>query len=70
MPEFTLTNERPRPPLRSVFADNERTKQTMLLSGLDCLPGQLDLFDVDSFPKETSDEEASRVSPSILSDAS
>lgn len=53
MPEFTLTNARPRTVAPSLFADNERTKQTLLLSGLDCLPGQLDLFDVDSFPKET-----------------
>jgi hypothetical protein len=53
MPDFTLTNERPRTAAPSSFADNERTKQLPLLSGLDCLPGQLDLFDVDSFPKET-----------------
>ena len=55
MSEFTLTNARPRITPPSLFADNERSKQTLLLSGLDCLPGQLDLFDVDAFPKETSD---------------
>lgn len=53
MPDFTLTNDRRAPPRRSEFVNNERTKQLPLLSGLDCLPGQLDLFDVDSFPKET-----------------
>ena len=59
MPEFTLTNDHRGAPRRSDFADNERTKQMMLLSGLKtCLPGQLDLFpDVDAFPKETSDAE-------------
>jgi len=55
VPEFQLTNDRPRNAAPLLFADNERRKQTMLLSGLDCLSGQLDLFDVDSFPKETSD---------------
>jgi hypothetical protein len=53
MPDFTLTNGRPRTAAPSSFVSNERTKQTLLLSGLDCLPGQLDLFDVDAFPKET-----------------
>lgn len=58
MPEFTLTNDRTGAPRRSEFADNERTKQTMLLSGLRCLSGQLDLFpDVDAFPKETDREQ-------------
>ena len=52
---FQLENEKPRRASPSLFADNERSKQTMLLSGLDCLPGQLDLFDVDSFQKETAD---------------
>lgn len=56
MPEFQLTNDRPRSAKPSSFADNERCRQTMLLSGLDCLPGQLDLFDVDTFPKEASDD--------------
>ena len=55
MPEFQLTNDRSGTVRRSEFADNERTKQLVLLSGLDCLPGQLDLFDVDAFHKETSD---------------
>lgn len=57
MPEFQLTNDRPPNAAPSSFADNERSKQLMLLSGLDCLPGQRDLFDVDSFPKETFDAE-------------
>lgn len=51
---FQLENDRRAPPRRSEFADNERTKQTMLLSGLKCMSGQKDLFpDLDSFPKET-----------------
>ena len=54
MPEFQLTNDRRGTPRRFECADNERSKQLMLLSGLRCLSGQLDLFpDVDSFPKET-----------------
>ena len=57
MPDFTLTNDRRETARPSLFSDNERTKQTLLLSGLDCLPGQLDLFDVDSFPKETCREQ-------------
>lgn len=57
MPEFQLANDRPRSAKPSLFADNERCRQTMLLSGLDCLPGQLSLFDEDAFPKETSDAE-------------
>jgi len=52
---FKLENRKARTPVAK-FGNNERSKQMMLLSGLDCLPGQLDLFDVDSFPKETADE--------------
>jgi len=56
MPEFTLTNDRRGTPRRSEFADNERSKQLLLLSGLNCASGQKDLFpDLDTFPKETSD---------------
>ena len=53
---FQLENEKPFSAPPSLFSDNERSKQLMLLSGLKtCLPGQLDLFDVDAFPKETPD---------------
>jgi len=55
---FKLENPKPRTPVAK-FGNNERSKQTMLLSGLDCLPGQLDLFDVDSY-KETADDDSYR----------
>jgi hypothetical protein len=53
MTQFVLQNDRRPSAAPSLFAANERRKQKMLLSGLDCLSGQLDLFDVDAFPKET-----------------
>lgn len=41
--EFQLTNDRPRPkPLRF---ENDECRQTVLFAGMDCLPGQEDLFD-------------------------
>lgn len=40
--KFTLRNDAP-PPTRARF-DSEPTRQRKLLDGLDCLPGQLDLF--------------------------
>ncbi len=44
--EFALTNPAPKPkPWRGDEPDN--TRQTKLLSGLDCLPGQQDLFAAD-----------------------
>lgn len=43
---FRLVNDKPKPrPVQ--FENSERTRQQVLFSGLDCLPGQLDLFDVD-----------------------
>ena len=43
---FTLSNPPPKPiPWRGPKPEN--TRQTMLLSGLDCLPGQGDLFETD-----------------------
>ncbi len=42
---FALVNDKPRPkPWR---AENDPCRQRMLLTGLDCLPGQGDLFEVD-----------------------
>ena len=44
--EFTLTNPAPKPdPWRG--DESENTRQTKLLSGLDCPPGQQDLFAAD-----------------------
>ena len=40
---FTLANDPPRKPV-ATFDDQEKTRQTVLIEGLDCLPGQLDLF--------------------------
>lgn len=49
---FTLTNDKPRhAPTRF---DNQPARQRSLLSGLDCLDGQLDLFATDG---ETSEQE-------------
>lgn len=43
---FRLVNDKsiPRP---TQFENSDRTRQQVLFSGLDCLPGQLDLFDAD-----------------------
>lgn len=41
---------RPEPKKPAKFAPPEKTRQRMLLSGLDCLPGQLDLFPTDGQP--------------------
>ena len=38
---FILTNEAPRPKLR---IENDDRRQTVMLSGMECLPGQEDLF--------------------------
>ena len=46
-PDFPPRPE-PRKPTR--FADPEPRRQKMLLSGLGCAAGQLDLFDVDGQP--------------------
>lgn len=42
---FTLANDAPRPkPLRF---ENNSGRQMVLLTGLDCVPGQRDLFQTD-----------------------
>lgn len=42
---FTLRNDPPKPKHdRGEFYNLERTKQAKLITGLDCLPGQEDLF--------------------------
>lgn len=38
---FILTNEAPRPKLR---IENDDRRQTVMLSGMECLSGQEDLF--------------------------
>jgi len=38
---FALTNEPTRPKLR---IENDDRRQTVMFSGMDCLPGQEDLF--------------------------
>ena len=43
---FRLANDQPTAKPLS-FENSERTRQRVLFSGLDCLPGQLDLFDTD-----------------------
>lgn len=53
MNEFTLANERPNK-LAPEFG-NDQGRQRVLFSGLDCCPGQLDLFDTDGAePPESS----------------
>lgn len=41
--EFVLQNQAPVAKVRKFF-NHDRTKQGKLIEGLDCLPGQLDLF--------------------------
>lgn len=41
--EFELVNDPPRRKAAD-FGDQENTRQRVLVDGLDCLPGQLDLF--------------------------
>ncbi len=41
--DFTLTNDPPAP-RRAPAVVNEPERQRVLIDGLDCLPGQLDLF--------------------------
>ena len=54
--DFTLRNE----PVKSKPMPSEstdRTRQQMLFSGLDCLPGQLDLFPTDGRePNDTAED--------------
>lgn len=42
--DFTLANDPPRVRPQS-FDNGEKTRQRVLVDGLNCLPGQLDLFD-------------------------
>jgi hypothetical protein len=49
-PEFKLANA-PAPHRPARFATDEY-RQRSLLAGLDCLPGQGDLFDTDGEPDE------------------
>jgi hypothetical protein len=42
---FTLANEAPRPKPQQF--ENKGARQMALLAGLDCLPGQRDLFQTD-----------------------
>jgi hypothetical protein len=44
-PEFQLANDPPQPKPREL--ENGASAQRMLLAGLDCLPGQHDLFQTD-----------------------
>lgn len=57
---FQLKNETPKPKPRS-FTTTE-AKQTVLFSGMDCLPGQKDLFQTDG--KDTQDDEGNAISES------
>jgi hypothetical protein len=43
--EFTLTNVKPKPKPPAIEQAKER--QNVLFSGLNCLPGQQDLFETD-----------------------
>lgn len=43
---FELRNDPPKP-RKQRFYPQDRDKQLMLLDGLDCLPGQEDLFDLE-----------------------
>lgn len=49
-PDYTPTPEKKKP--AGQFHNRPETRQKMLLSGLDCLPGQRDLFDVDGAGKD------------------
>ncbi len=46
---FFLSNN-PTPKKPRHFESNDKTRQKLLFSGLDCLPGQMDLFDTDGSP--------------------
>jgi hypothetical protein len=43
---FTLANDKQAPKPRQ-FENNDKARQTVMFGGLDCLPGQLDLFQTD-----------------------
>jgi len=44
--KFTLRNDPPEPKRAPIESSGKR-RQRMLFSGLDCLPGQMDLFPTD-----------------------
>ena len=50
---FRLENPAPKPNLDRF--ENDQSRQCMLLAGMDCLPGQLDLFSTDG-EKEMRDD--------------
>ena len=51
MDDFKLTN--PPPKRRKLDVPNTTGTQKMLISGLDCLPAQLDLFETDGYDPTT-----------------
>ena len=55
--EFQLTN--PPPKRRKTEFHNTTGTQKLLVSGLDCFPGQLDLFDTDG---PNGDEDENKIS--------
>ena len=52
---FELKNE-PHRPKRHPIETNPRSKQKVLFAGMDCLPGQLDLFPTDGQEADDSDD--------------
>ncbi len=53
--DFTLSNKPTRPtPAR--FETDDKTRQKVLFCGLDCLPGQLDLFPTDGCERPEDDQ--------------
>jgi hypothetical protein len=53
---FRLANDKP-PAKPQPFATSDRTRQQILFTGLDCMPGQLDLFRTNVFPSDEHHEE-------------
>ena len=49
--QFTLQNDQPCAKPQSIKS-NPKTRQKMLLGGLDCLPGQMDLFPTDGYEQD------------------
>jgi hypothetical protein len=56
--QFTLQNDEPRRKPRSIES-NPKTRQEMLLAGLDRLPGQMDLFPTEGYEQDGADRSAS-----------
>ena len=57
---FQLENDRPQTPMRK-FIESRNNNQKVMFSGMDCLPGQQDLFQTDG-----GSDEASEDRPSVL----